>query len=160
MNTLNKNTRLIIIGIGDIFLGDDGIGLFLVDRLEKIFKNKKEFAFIKLGKNLFKITDYIFPEIPLLLLDAVRMNKNPGDYKLFKLNSFKIYEKNDISLHTMNLLNIIKLLQILDFKLPEIYIFGVEPALISPGQSLSPTVKNNIGKYINCLSNFIEKFKK
>ena len=109
MNTLNKNTRLIIIGIGDIFLGDDGIGLFLVDRLEKIFKNKKEFAFIKLGKNLFKISDYLFPEIPILLLDAVRMNKNPGDYRLFKLNSFKIYEEKSISLHTINLLNIIRI---------------------------------------------------
>jgi len=136
LNTLNKNIRLVIIGIGDIFFDNDGIGIFFASRLEKSSKIKENLP-------LFKITDYIFPEIPLLLLDAVRMNKNPGDYKLFKLNSFKIYEKNDISLHTMNLLNIIKLLQILDFKLPEIYIFGVEPALISPGQSLSPTVKNS-----------------
>jgi len=150
--------KTIIIGIGDNYYGDDAIGLVLVRKLKKTLSGNKNITFIECEKRSFEIMDYLKSDTKILIIDAVKMGLPPGEFKIFKFSKIKPYiNKKIISFHQLGVAENILLAESLGKNINNIYIFGIEPALLKPCNSLSTVLKNNLSKYIQGITTYLNK---
>lgn len=148
-----------IIGIGNPLRKDDGLGIYLLEKLRK--QNKKLPKNIDLldggtgGMNLL----HILPSYKkILIIDAVNFNKNPGETKLFRLEDIQNPKESiSLSTHEKDFKKILKLSEELDELPNSVYIFGIQPKEISFGQGFSEIIEKNIDNIFNILVSQIGK---
>ncbi|MFH1684743.1 MAG: hydrogenase maturation protease [Candidatus Micrarchaeota archaeon] len=112
-NILNSKTYLIL-GVGNIDRGDDGIGNYIVSKLETKHKIDCEFA----PENFTSKIRRINPEI-ILIIDAVDFGGKPGETMLTEAENA---DHDALSTHSLPL-------SLLCRMLPEskIYLLGIQP---------------------------------
>ncbi len=149
--------RIVIVGLGNILLSDEGVGVRIIEELRKLNlpENVKIYEGGVLGLfilNFFKDAD------KAIVVDAVRAGGKPGDIYCFSieevLNSDD-HSKRIISLHDLDFVYALKMCKgILD--LPEdIIVVGIEPEKIEEGLELSASVKKAIPKAIDLILKLI-----
>ena len=138
-----------LIGVGTYAMGDDGIGLHIVETIAQRGL-ARDFEAIDLSGSGFGLLTY-FTEATerILIVDAARMGRAPGEAVLFApddVESRKILA--GISTHEGDLLQVIDLGRALGSPVPPIRVLGIEPAVVSLGMELSPTLAANLDNYV------------
>jgi hydrogenase maturation protease len=148
-----------IIGLGNPLRQDDGIGINLI---EKLNKKKNSFAqnieFIDGGTGGISLV-HLFAKFDIvLLIDAIDFNGKPGDIKFFKLDD-KVYSDKNINFttHEENILNVLKLSEKIDEK-PEVYMFGIQPKKIGFKNKLTKKLEIKIDLILSKLEEKIKTF--
>ncbi|MCL5771533.1 MAG: hydrogenase maturation protease [Actinobacteria bacterium] len=143
-----------IIGFGNIYMSDDGIGIKIIDELRKsnFLKNYKNTELIDGGTSaidlIFIIQESQYNKI--IIIDAVDAGQNIGEIVKFKLNDIYEFSGKDFrsfSLHDLNLAEIFNLIKSLNIK-SDITIIGIKPKIIKYGEELSPEIKEKIPEII------------
>jgi hydrogenase maturation protease len=127
--------KLGIIGLGNPLRGDDAIGIIILDELKKLNINKN-IEMIDGGEGGFNIFHYLQGFKRVLIIDAVDFGGNVGETKLFNIND-TFFENLQLSTHDINICKIADILRILG-KVPEIFIFGIQPKNMNYAEGLSP----------------------
>ena len=137
-----------ILGIGCILFSDEGFGVRVVEKLQRLYEFPDNVLLVDggvLGVNLLGV---ISNADHLIVVDAIRNKGKPGD--LYRLAGDQIPQriraKN--SLHQVDFLEALTLCQALD-KVPETVIVGVEPEDIdTQSLELTPTIRTKIDPVI------------
>ncbi len=150
-----------IIGFGNKYLSDDGIGPIVIEELEKIgFSKYENIEIIDLGTSG---TDLIFhiKECPrIIIIDALDAGQDPG--KVIKIKEEDIQQYCDeglssLSLHDLNLADILKLSRALKLK-TDITIIGIKPLNIELGEGLSPEIEEKIPEIISLVDETLKEY--
>jgi hydrogenase maturation protease len=146
--------KTLIVGIGSILCGDDGIGQRVIDELEKetLPENVRLHAGDISGLDLLKV----FPDYQkIIIIDAADMKEDPGEVKTFDLSDIKESDFNDqFSTHGMALLETLTLARKLDIS-SEIKIIGIQPEDTSFKMDISKIVEKKIPEIIREIKNLI-----
>lgn len=127
---MQKN-KIIIIGLGNEFISDDGIGIFVLRDLKKkllfSFPDTRNIAFEELSVGGLGLVDYISGFSKCLIIDTILTRKHPpGTVFRFKQNSSDELVKIKSS-HQINLQQVIGLAKLLKIDVPdEMIIYGIE----------------------------------
>jgi hydrogenase maturation protease len=152
---MNKAGKVIIIGIGNLLLMDEGIGIHVINELEK-HKLPENVDICDGGTGGFKLIDLMHEAKRVIFIDAVETGKAPGTITTFKSKDVRsIYPKKKYSLHDTDLLEVIKMVELLGNP-PEIEIVGVQPKTINYGTTLSKELRDAIPDIINTVLSRIE----
>lgn len=138
---------LLVMGIGNILLRDEGVGVFCVQELQK--KSWPENISFVDGGTFTQDLFYIFENFDhLLVLDAVRGGKNPGT--IYRLEEKDLIEnkKQQISLHDIDLLDSLKMAELMGKK-PELTVLGIEPEQIAWEMGLTGTLEKAFPDFVN-----------
>ncbi|MFO7792233.1 MAG: hydrogenase maturation protease [Candidatus Saliniplasma sp.] len=143
-----------VIGIGNLYRGDDGIGPKLVQKLqEKPFSPHILFFDIGLGEidllHILKDLDSV------LIIDAVNFDGDIGEFRFFEIDEVDSIREISGS-HGSNLFQIIELSRKLDEAPDEIIIMGIKPSEMELGDEMSTELVENIDIYIEKLEERIE----
>lgn len=135
------NRRILFIGIGNVLKQDDGIGVYISNRLKESENIKVLTAEVSIENYIGKInsTDHDI----LVLIDCVDMKKQPGSYKLLPVNSVL-----DMTFNTHN----ISLKKISEFFKSEVFILGIQPRNVAFGEELSYIVKETGNRIIELIN--------
>lgn len=142
---LAKMADVGIVGVGNLLLKDEGIGVHVVQALEK------------LGIEGVKLIDAgTSPDFPflvqglrkLLVVDAVQLGGQPGAVYRFPLSELDLEPEAVFSLHDVGLIENLKLAQTLGGP-GEVTIIGVEPAEIGWGLELSPVLREKFPRILD-----------
>lgn len=132
---------IVVVGFGNILLGDEGVGVHAVRLLQKRFPHHQATYYDggTLGLTLLPLME---EASHLLLLDAVRTKGNPGAVVEFPkdrlLASFPLkFSAHDIGLH--DLLALLRLR--VEEQLTDIFLLGVIPSSFALSTDLSPEVE-------------------
>jgi len=149
--TSRKGPRILIAGLGNLLLRDDGVGVHAVHELQKA--PPAGVRVVEVGTalldalHLFKWADKI------LAIDAMQAGGAPGT-----LYSFRVSDVEDrgpqASLHELGLVSALRFLA--DGKRPPIVILGVEPAIIDYGLDLSPEVQSALPVLIQSVREIVD----
>jgi len=150
---------LLVLGIGNPLMGDDGVGNQVIELL----------AEKDLPPNV-KIEDAGLPGWGLpawfegwsnvILVDAVQMGKSPGSWRRFQTEEVQFVLENDaLSLHQPDLACGLALAQALELLPENLILYGVEPAVVNPGEALSPAVRHSLSDVVASILNDLEKIK-
>lgn len=123
---MKKTENILILGIGNDILTDDGIGPRLVLDLAQMIVNPGIRFDVTCCGGL-EIMEYIKGYDKVVFIDAIRtINGKPGDVYNFKLSEFR--ETSHLSnLHDINFLTAVRLGKNLDLNLPsDLHIIAIE----------------------------------
>ncbi len=138
--------KTILVGVGNILRGDDGLGPELIGKLKDI--ENKNIVCINTGSSPESFTGKIIKEKPdtILIVDALHLGKAAGTYQLLKADEIaKVgFTTHDISpgMFIDYIKSQIK---------ANIYFLAVQPQDVSFGEGLSLPVKNTLAKIKNWL---------
>ena len=136
MVAVRHNHRIVIAGLGNLLLRDDGVGVHAVTELQKDPPACGEV--IDVGTAVLHAQSLVEDAEKLLLIDAVRADGEPGTVYLFNGDDVRA-DSSPASLHSMGLCSAIRMLPE-DRRPKEVLVLGVEPAVIEYGMELSPVV--------------------
>ena len=156
---MKSSTKKLIIGIGNILLSDEGIGIHIVRELQRQQTKDKEFfhntEFIDIGTSSFDIISYINNGVTkVVLIDCMKADGYlPGT--IFKLtpDDLRKRQKEKYSLHQMELVDTLRMISIIE-KLPEILILGIVPEDIN---KFSTKLSDSIAKKFPVILSKIKK---
>lgn len=134
--------RLLVLGVGNLLLTDEGAGIHAVHELEQEPEwNKNVIDFLD-GATFTQDIFHIFQEYEkVLVLDAVKGGREPGTvYRFTEANLMENHEQI-LSLHDIDLLDSLKMAELLGNK-PELIVIGLEPLTITEwSMELSAPIK-------------------
>ncbi|MBL7115236.1 MAG: hydrogenase maturation protease [Kiritimatiellae bacterium] len=138
-----------LLGLGNYAMGDDGIGLRIVESIAEQGLDDG-FEAIEIANNGMQILTYFEEQTELLVVvDAVSFGGQPGDMTVFSpedVNSHKI--TGGISTHEGDILKLIELGRQIEQHIPPIRIVAIEPASMKMDTDLSPELTARFDEYV------------
>jgi hydrogenase maturation protease len=126
----------VIAGIGNLLMGDDGVGIHAVRELQK--DPSPGIEVVDVGTAIVRSLSAFEHARRVLVIDAVRAGGRPGS--IYILDGHAVdRRKHPTSLHLIGLPEAMGLLG--GGVTPEVTILGVEPAWVDYGTELSPAVQ-------------------
>ena len=153
---MNDNNKIVVIGIGNLLLMDEGVGVHTINELER-YDLPNNVEIYDGGTGGFKLIDLMHNTKKVIFIDAVDIDKAPGTITIFKSKDVcSQYPKKKYSLHDTDLLEVIKMTELLDNP-PEIEIVGIQPKTINYGTTLSKELADSMSDIINTILMRIEE---
>jgi hydrogenase maturation protease len=129
--------QILIAGVGNELLTDDGIGVHALRELEK---NPMTGAItVAIGTDILRGLPFVESAKRVLLIDAARGGRPPGSIYLFTAGD----TRPDGPLHSLHSMGLRDALRVLSPHCipPAMTVIGVEPASFEYGMTLSPAVQ-------------------
>lgn len=132
-----SNGRLLILGLGNPLMGDDGVGIQVVNELKNANLSEKV-DIIDGGTAGIDLIDMISGYERVIVVDAVRKGFSDED--------------KGYSLHDVGLTPALRLMQALGMAIPEITIIGIPAADITPRMGLSEECRKWIPETVKLIT--------
>jgi len=152
---------IIIIGLGNPLMTDEGIGTAMVDELTKLAAAGKlpseNVDYLDGGCGGMYLLHSIAERKKVILIDCAKMGLEPGAICRFtpdEVNTVK--QMTHLSLHEVDILRVIELAKLLDQCPDEIVIFGIQPAAIAPHMGLTASIEARLPEYLAAIGREIE----
>lgn len=140
-----------IIGIGNYSMGDDGVGLRLVEYIDAHMPTR-DFEVIDMSDNGLNLVAYLNEATErILFVDCVHMGKEPGETLVFSPDQVTTDKAlANISTHEGDMIKIILMVQGLGYHLPPMRFLGIEPVSCEPTDlgKLSPLLEERLPSYV------------
>lgn len=128
-----------VLGIGNILLTDDGVGVHTVNAMQRMIEFNNT-AVIDGGTAIFDLVDVFIKHKKVIIVDSIRGGHAPGTlYRLTPGDLGALIRENS-SLHEVQVIDIVGLVKHMGYE-PEVVILGVEPQDIGYSLELSPGIK-------------------
>lgn len=144
---LSMNKRILILGLGNILISDEGLGVHALRWLEANCKLPPEVELVDGGTGGLSLLPLLASIDMLIVIDAITLGKEPGTIYCFSeeiLTNQSLLEK--ISTHEISFADILSILQLKGDKPKRVFLLGIEPKSLEVGTELSEEVKKNIPK--------------
>ena len=147
----------LILGVGNILLGDEGIGIRVVEELENRFSFPEEVMLLDGGTAGIELLRYIEGRDLLILIDAMRAGLAPGT--VFKVEGEDVPKRfmTKISPHQIGLSDLLAAGILSDMIPKQLVLFGVEPECLETGITISAVVEASLEKIIGAILEELEK---
>lgn len=148
---MSANKKTLIIGIGNMLMKDEGIGIHAIHLL--IDKNLDETADIEIvdgGTLGIGLLEYMKDKSKIIIIDAIDLKEAPGSIFRFNFNDINGYFQHPkFSMHQIDILDTINILHTLYNHFPEIIVIGMQPFDVSLGMQLSEQAQNRLNELLN-----------
>jgi len=154
-------SRLLVAGIGNIFLGDDGFGVEVAKRLaaEKLPREVTVRDFGIRGLHLaFEMLEGAYETT--LLVDALPRGGTPGTLYLMEPEYDRLPEAEATDGHAMDPSTVLAMLKSLGGSAGRVLIVGCEPQSVEEGIGLSGPVAHAVGEAVRFVCDIVERERK
>jgi hydrogenase maturation protease len=137
---------VLVAGIGNIFLGDDGFGVEVLNRIDEQALPAGVSA-VEYGiRGVHLAYDLLDGEVQtLIMVDALPMDEPPGTVSLLELDEAVradlIADPEPVDSHSMNPQAVVSALHALGGYVDRILVVGCQPQSLAPGIGLSAVVR-------------------
>jgi len=136
---------VLVLGLGNLLLGDDGVGLRLLNALEEEFDPSGGVEFLDGGTQGLALIGYLADREAVLVLDAMSLGRPPGTVHVLRgadLERFRAQRAT--TAHEGNALELFETARMLGYQWVELAAVGVEPRSIRTGIGLTAEVESAV----------------
>jgi hydrogenase maturation protease len=145
--------EIIVLGLGNPLMSDEGIGVCVVERLQKQAAKFPHAEFIDAGTGGMNVLHLIANRKKAVIVDCAMMGEKPGTIKRFTPDDIKsVKQISHLSLHDVDILKVLELSRQLGECPEEVIIFGIEPAKIEQGGTTSAIIAAMIDEYVEIVA--------
>jgi hydrogenase maturation protease len=139
----SRSPRITVLGIGNLLLQDEGVGIHLVHRLA----DKVD------SPNIDLIDGGTTPDIlslagndvdKLIVVDAAEVGDKAGTIYRFDIADLDSGTPSPVSLHELGLVDSLKLMDLFGSRPKSVTVIGIEPKVIGYGLELSPELEEKM----------------
>jgi len=152
---MRQPKKVLILGIGNYLMGDEGVGVHVANRLMKDNLPVWVTA-MDGGTGGFHLLEYFETYDKIILIDATLDNREPGTIRLIKPKFAKDFPPA-MSTHDIGLKDLVSALQLLG-KMPEIDLFVVSIASIQQqGIELTPEIELSVPRVVTLIKGLLSQ---
>lgn len=130
----------LILGIGNLIMTDDGIGVHAVQRLKDEYSFMPDVTVLDGGTLGLDLLLYLEGAERLLIIDAMETGGQPGAIRKLTGEEIPVAFETRLSPHQMGLKDLLAVSRLMGNPVPDMVLFGIQPGCIEPGMELSPPV--------------------
>ena len=143
---------ILILGIGNVLLTDEGIGVRALKELERKFTFPANVELLDGGTAGIELLRHIRNRDYLIIIDAMKCDQEPGTVVRVEGDDVPAAFRTRISPHQLGLSDLLAAAMLTD-ELPEnLVLYGVEPESIDIGLDLSDAVEANVDKLVGAVA--------
>lgn len=132
--------KTLILGLGNILLGDEGVGVRVVERLQELYEFPHEVQVLDGGTLALDLLPYVEEADRILVIDALKMGTEPGTIARLEGEEVPAFLSVKVSPHQMGLADLLAAARLRDRFPEQLVLWGVQPAVMQPGLELSSPV--------------------
>jgi len=148
--------RIAVIGVGNLLLKDDGVGIHAIQALERIEDLPSNIELFDCDTNAMLVLEAMDKKDRAILIDAYRQGKTPGAITVMDFESSKFQAAPSLSLHEFHFVDALKSCHGV-FDVPrDITIVGIEPKVVEVDDRLSPELEEALPKIVGKVLELVE----
>ena len=137
--------RTLILGVGNLLMSDEGVGVHVIQRLVADYQLPEEVQVLDGGTLGMDLLYYLEETENLLLIDAVQARADPGTLVRLEGEEVPAFMSIKISPHQLGVPDMLAAAKLKGNCYPQrIVLCGVQPELMEIGLDLSPTVESQV----------------
>ena len=132
--------RTLILGVGNLLVCDDGVGLRVLERLAATYDLPDEVQTLDGGTLGLDLLYYLEGVDNLLLIDALEMEAEPGTLRRLEGDDVPAFLSLKMSPHHIGVPDMLAAAKLMDLYPRRVVLWGIQPGLLETGLDLSPPV--------------------
>lgn len=132
--------RVLVLGLGNVLLRDEGLGVWVAETLRRGLKFPEEVSIVEggtLGLDLLPLLDGVER---LCVIDAVRLGHAPGAIVRLEGDDVPAALNVKLSPHQIGVQDLLAAARLMGREPPSVVLWGMEPGRLDPGTGFSPAV--------------------
>jgi hydrogenase maturation protease len=150
--------RTLVLGLGNPIMGDDGLGLAVLDRLTARWRLPPEVETVDGGTWGMKLLPLIEDTQRVLLLDAINAGLEPGSQVELERSELPRYFAHKLSPHQIDLREVLALAELRGTLPREVVALGAQPARLELRAELSPIVARRVDSIAELAVGWLERW--
>ena len=144
--------RIIVLGVGNILLTDEGVGVRAIEELGRRYDLPPEVALLDGGTSAMEMLDDLAHADLLIIADCVRAGLAPGSLIRLADDEVPALLRLKMSPHQIGLSDVLATLTLSGESPKRIVVHGVEPASLATAMELSPVVARRLPELVAALA--------
>jgi len=149
---MSANLRIAVIGMGNVLMGDDAAGPYVIETLNARFQFEYGVEAIDLGTPGLDLTPHIMGLDTLILVDTVLSDGPPGELRRYEKSALMRQTfRPRISPHDPALAEALTLAELTSACPRRVVLIGIIPEKCKKGTTLSPAVHRAVGDAVDAV---------
>lgn len=132
--------KAVVLGVGNIILADEGVGVRVVEALERAYVLPAGVAVIDAGTSGMEMLEDLAHLDFLLVVDAIAAGKPPGTLVKLAGDEVPVFFRRNLSPHGIGLSDVLAALEFMGAEPRETVILGVQPVSLELSTEMTPTI--------------------
>jgi hydrogenase maturation protease len=126
VNERRPNAKTVVLGLGNILHGDDGVGAQVISRLHADPRVPTDVPLVEGGTLGLELLPYVWDCTRLIVIDAIDVGEPPGTLVRMSGEELRSLPGNS-NVHQLGVADLLVALRLLAERQPHIVILGVQP---------------------------------
>jgi hydrogenase maturation protease len=141
--------KTIVIGLGNILLKDEGIGVHVVNAVRERYTFSPEVEILDGGTLGLDLLHYFEGRDQILIVDAVDFKKDAGYIGVIEDDNIPSALFAKLSVHHIGLSDVMFAAKLLDYKPLKIRLIGIQPQSLDVGLDMTERISSKMGELID-----------
>jgi len=141
-------TNLLVLGIGNLLMNDDAVGVLAVKHLHKMYEDSENFRILDGGTLGLDLLPHIEWSEKLIIIDAIDIGVSAGTVVRIEGEDIDPVFETKLSPHQMGIKDLLLTADLMGYRPGNIVLFGIQSKNIQMEMELSPEVENNFDKLL------------
>ncbi|MDM8568313.1 HyaD/HybD family hydrogenase maturation endopeptidase [Thiotrichales bacterium HSG1] len=142
---------LLILGVGNLLLTDEGIGVHAVNDLLQKYHIPDGIEVVDGGTAGMELLTFIARARQVIILDAIKTGQKAGTIICLEDEQVPVFFRTKLSPHQLGLSDILAAVKLTGEQPEKVTIFGIEPHKIELGMELSDIVAVQLDSFIDLI---------
>ena len=141
--------NIAVLGLGNILLKDEGVGVKVVDIIKEKFAFSPEVDIIDGGTLGLDLLPLIEDREKVLIIDAVDFGKGPGFIAAIEDDEIPAVLSAKMSVHSIGLSDVLFAAKLLDITPGKLCLIGIQPQSLEVGLDLTDCISDKIEQLVD-----------
>ncbi len=143
-----ESRSLLILGLGNVICGDDGLGVVAAERLRREFEIPTGVEVLDGGTLGLALLAHVTRAQNLILLDAIRADAPPGTLVRLAGDDVGPAVRERLSVHQIGVADLLDAMRLLDEVPRRMMLLGLVPATLELSVERSPAVEESLDRLV------------
>ena len=153
---MSPDRRLLILGLGNVLCGDDGLGVAALARLDRRYRLPERVEMLDGGTLGLSLLHHVRSADALLLVDAIRSDGPPGTLVRLEGDDVAPAVETRLSVHQIGVADLLDGLRWTDSSPSRIVLVGLVPESLELELGLSPAVERALDTLVEAVAKEVE----
>lgn len=154
---MNGN-RIAVLGIGNVIMQDEGIGVHVVKHLEEAYRFEPQINIIDGGTSGAELLSFFDDHDRMIIVDAVEFEKEPGFIGTIEHDDILRRLTTKMSMHHLGLTDVLSNAKLLDIEPEEIFLVGMQPKSMEITMDLSEIATEQMPQVVHAVLDKLESW--
>ncbi len=147
-----------VLGIGNLLMGDEGVGIHLIRTLEESYTFSPFINLIDGGTTGLDLIPYFEECKKMIIVDAVDSQEKPGYIETLYNEEIHYKFNTKLSLHHAGLSDVLSVIKLQGIASPDMMLLGIQPLKVEMGLELSDVIANRMESLLDKVTKKLEEW--